>query len=185
MADRVAVMRDGVLQQLGAPRELYDRPVNLFVATFIGAPPLNLLPGAFRSIEQGIELDLPGARILLPERLAQRPELSAHRDKEVIVGVRPENVSLTDKRKDGLSGVVVFQEDLGANMVTTVELTGGPRRDGFIVEDLGESSVPRPSNRMRISAQSGARRAADQLVGVELDLERLHFFDPVSKLAIL
>jgi hypothetical protein len=70
-------------------------------------------------------------------------------------------------------------------MVTTVELTGGARRDGVIVEDLRESGVPRASNRMRINAQSGARRGADQPVGVELDLERLHFFDPVSKLAIL
>jgi multiple sugar transport system ATP-binding protein len=185
MADRVAVMRDGVVQQLGAPRELYDRPDNLFVATFIGAPPLNLLPGALRSIGQGIELDLPGARILLPQRLAQSPGLSAYRDREVIVGVRPEAVSLGDKRQDGLSGVVAFQEDLGANMVTTVELTGFPREDAFIVEDLGESNVPRPSNRMRINAQSGTRCAADQLVGVKLDLERLHFFDPVSKLTIL
>ena len=186
MANRVAVMRDGVLQQLGAPRELYDRPVNLFVATFIGAPPLNLLPGALRSIGQGVELDLPGARVLLPQRLAQRiPGLLAYRDREIIVGVRPEAASLTDKREDGLSGVVAFQEDLGANMVTTVELTGGARRDGVIVEDLRESGVPRASNRMRINAQSGARRGADQPVGVELDLERLHFFDPVSKLAIL
>jgi multiple sugar transport system ATP-binding protein len=185
MADRVAVMRDGVLQQLGAPRELYDHPVNLFVAGFIGAPPLNLLSGALRSIGQGIELELPGARVLLPQRLAQSTALLAYKDREIIVGVRPEAVLLTDKRQDGLSGVVAFQEDLGANMVTTIELTGGARRDGFIVEDLGESSVPRPSNRMRINAQGGARRAADQPVGVELDLERLHFFDPASKLAIL
>jgi multiple sugar transport system ATP-binding protein len=185
MADRVAVMRDGVLQQLGAPRELYDHPVNLFVAGFIGAPPLNLLSGALRSIGQGIELELPGARVLLPQRLAQSAALLAYRDREIIVGVRPEAVLLTDKRQDGLSGVVAFQEDLGANMVTTIELTGGARRDGLIVEDLGESSVPRPSNRMRINAQTGARRTGYQLVGVELDLERLHFFDPASKLAIL
>ncbi len=70
MADRVAVMRDGVLQQLGAPRDLYDRPVNLFVATFIGAPPLNLLPGVLRGTGQGVELELPGARIVLPPKLA-------------------------------------------------------------------------------------------------------------------
>ena len=60
MADRVAVMRDGVLQQLGAPRELYDRPVNLFVAGFIGAPPINLLSGVLRSTGQGVELELAG-----------------------------------------------------------------------------------------------------------------------------
>ena len=186
MADRVAVMHDGVLQQLGAPRQLYDRPVNLFVASFIGAPPLNLLPGVLRAVDEGVELDLAGARVGLPPGLAQRMSgLLAYRDRTIIVGIRPEAAAVTDKREGALSGVVAFQEDLGANMVTTVELTGGARRDGVIVEDLGESGVPRASNRMRISAQGAARRVADQLVGVELDLERLHFFDPVSKLAIV
>ncbi len=185
MADRVAVMRDGVLQQLGAPRDLYDRPVNLFVATFIGAPPLNLLPGVLRWTGQAVELELPGGRVVLPPRLAQENfGLLAYRDREVVVGVRPEAASLTDETDAGIPGVVAFQEDLGANMVTTVDLAGAKRRDGVIVEDLGESGIPRVSNRMRINAQSGARRVADQPVGIELDLERLHFFDPVSKLAI-
>jgi len=185
MADRVAVMRDGVLQQLGPPRDLYDRPVNLFVATFIGAPPLNLVPGVLRWTEQGVELELPGARLVLPPKLAQKNfGLLAHRDREVVVGVRPEAASLTDDTEAGIPGVVAFQEDLGANMVTTVELAGAKRRDGVVVEDLGESGIPRVSNRMRINAQSGARRVADQAVGIELDLERLHYFDPVSKLAI-
>jgi multiple sugar transport system ATP-binding protein len=185
MADRVAVMRDGILQQLGAPRELYDRPVNLFVATFIGAPPLNLLPGALRLTGQDVELELPGARIVLPPGLAQKNSgLMAYQDREIIVGVRPEAASLTDEPEGGVPGVVTFQEDLGANMVTTVELAGAARRDGAIVEDLGESSVPRVSHRMRINAQSGVRCGADQPVRVALDLERLHFFDPVSKLAI-
>jgi multiple sugar transport system ATP-binding protein len=184
MADRVAVMRDGMLQQLGVPRELYDRPVNLFVATFIGAPPLNLLPGALRLTGQDVELELPGARIVLPPGLAQKNSgLMAYQDREIIVGVRPEAASLTDEPEGGVPGVVTFQEDLGANMVTTVELAGAARRDGAIVEDLGESSVPRVSHRMRINAQSGVR-CADQPVRVALDLERLHFFDPVSKLAI-
>jgi multiple sugar transport system ATP-binding protein len=185
MADRVAVMRDGILQQMGAPRELYDRPANLFVATFIGAPPLNLLPGALRSTGQGVELELPGARIALPAGLMLKNSgLMAYRDREIIIGVRPEAASLSDEPAGGVPGVVAFQEDLGANMVTTVELAGAARRDGAIVADLGESGVPRVSRRMRINAQGGARRAADQPVRVALDLERLHFFDPVSKLAI-
>ena len=93
MADRVAVMRDGVLQQLGAPRDLYDRPVNLFVATFIGAPPLNLLPGVLRSTGQGVELELPGARIVLPPRLRaeelRAPGLSGSRQSSSACGPRP------------------------------------------------------------------------------------------------
>ena len=185
MADRVAVMRDGVLQQLGAPRELYDRPVNLFVAGFIGAPPINLMPGALWSIGQGVELELPGARIVLPPELIQRRSgLVAYLDREIIVGVRPEAAWVSDEPEAALSGMVAFQEDLGANMVTTVELAGAARRDGAIVEDLSESGVPPVSTRMRIIAQSGARRVPDQPVRVALDLERMHFFDPASKLAI-
>ncbi len=185
MADRVAVMRDGILQQLGSPRELYDRPVNLFVAGFMGAPPINFLPGALRPSGQGVALELPGARIALPPELVERGSgLMAYQDREIIVGVRPEAAWLAVGPEGGLSGVVAFQEDLGANIVTTVELAGAERRDGAIVEDLGESGVPPISTRMRVVAQSGARRAADQPVSVGLDLERLHFFDPVSKLAI-
>ena len=109
----------------------------------------------------------------------------AYRDREIIVGVRPEAAWAADELEAALSGVVAFQEDLGATMVTTVELEVAARRDGAIVEDLSESGVPRVSTRMRIVAQSGARRVAGQPVRVALDLERLHFFDPVSRLAIV
>jgi multiple sugar transport system ATP-binding protein len=186
MADRVAVMRDGALQQLGAPRELYDQPANLFVAGFIGAPPINLLAGALRSAGQGVELELADARIVLPPKVMQtRPGLMAYQDREIIVGVRPEAAWLSDDREAALSGTVAFQEDLGASMVTTVELAAGARSEGAIVEDLSESAVPRVSTRMRIVAQSGAQRVVGRQVRVGLDLERLRFFDPVSKLAIV
>ena len=185
MADRVAVMRDGVLQQLGAPRELYDRPVNLFVATFIGAPPLNLLPGTPRVTGHGVDLELPSARLALPAKVMRgTPGLMTYLNREIVVGVRPEGASLTNSTEAVLQGVVAFQEDLGASTQTTVELAAGARRDGFVVEDLGEADIPRVSNRLRISAQSGARHGANEPVRVALDLERLHFFDPVTKLAI-
>jgi multiple sugar transport system ATP-binding protein len=186
MADRVAVMRDGALQQLGAPRELYDQPANLFVAGFIGAPPINLLAGALRSAGQGVELELADARIVLPPKVMQtRPGLMSYQNREIIVGVRPEAAWLSDDREAALSGTVAFQEDLGASMVTTVEVAAGARSEGAIVEDLSESAVPRVSTRMRIVAQSGAQRVAGRQVRVGLDLERLRFFDPVSKLAIV
>ena len=169
MADRVAVMRDGVLQQLGAPRELYDRPVNLFVAGFIGAPPINLLSGALRSTGQGVELELAGARIVLPPELIQRRlGLMAYHDREIIVGVRPEAAWAADEPEAAISGVVAFQEDLGATMVTTVELGVAARRDGAIVEDLSESGVPRvldpdadrrPERRATRRRPAGPRRA--------------------------
>jgi multiple sugar transport system ATP-binding protein len=189
MGDRVAVMREGVLQQLGPPRELYDRPVNLFVATFIGAPPMNLLQGAPRRSHAGLDIELPAGRIALPpDTLRDMPGLAAYIDRDVIVGVRPEAAILTDAGGQGLPGVVAFQEDLGANMLTTVELApadGPAGREGPIVEELGESDIPRVSRRLRTNAQSGAKRERGETVRVALDAARLHLFDPVSKLAIV
>ena len=73
MADRVAVMRDGALQQLGAPRELYDQPANLFVAGFIGAPPINLLAGALRSAGGASSWSLPTRELSAVEGHADTP----------------------------------------------------------------------------------------------------------------
>ncbi|HXY84660.1 MAG TPA: ATP-binding cassette domain-containing protein, partial [Gaiellaceae bacterium] len=74
MGDRVAVIRKGELQQVADPQTLYDRPVNLFVAGFIGAPPINLLPGTLRPVGGGLELAIAGASIALPpEFVAARP----------------------------------------------------------------------------------------------------------------
>ena len=184
MGDRVAVMRDGILQQLGEARRLYDHPVNLFVATFIGSPPLNLLPGIFRRGEDGMDVEVLGARIALPRSKAG---LSPFLDKHVIVGVRPEAATLTDSSDGLLRGSVVFQEDLGATMLTTIDLTPdgaqAPERR-LVVEDLAESDIPRVSNRIRLSAQRGSRLAIDEPVGVFLDAERLLFFDTATKLAM-
>ncbi len=183
MGDRVAVMRDGELQQLGRPRDLYDDPVNLFVATFIGAPPLNLLRGALRRGVGGPEIELVGERFALPHSFVQRkPGLAAFLDREIIVGVRPEDARIGGEGAT-LSGIAVFQEDLGANMLTTLELATGAGRASF-VEELGEADIPRVADRLRINSQSGRRLARDERVDATIDLERLYLFDPETKLAI-
>jgi multiple sugar transport system ATP-binding protein len=184
MGDRVAVMRDGILQQLGEARQLYDHPTNLFVATFIGSPPLNLLPGIVRSSADGMALEILGARIASPRSSAG---LAKFLDKDVIVGVRPEAATLTDASEGILRASVVFQEDLGATMLTTVDLmpagVQAPRRR-LVVEDLGEADIPRVSHRMRLSAQRGPRLKIDEAVGVSIEAARLLLFDPTSKLAV-
>jgi multiple sugar transport system ATP-binding protein len=188
MADRVAVMRGGVLQQLGKPRDLYDRPSNLFVAAFLGAPPLNLLPGTIRRGSNGLGLDLPGGRLNLPTSLSNtRPQLIPYVDREVIVGVRPEDVVLTQDVANVLRGVLVFQEDLGANVVTTVELQplgdlAAPEQS--LVDELGESDIPKVSRRVRVNAQRGAPGRVGEGVWVALDSQRLLYFDAATKLAI-
>ena len=180
MGDRVAVMRDGVLQQWGSPRTLYDEPVNLFVAAFMGSPPICLLAGALRAGANGPEAEIMGAR--LP--LSARSGLARHLDKEVIVGVRAEAVGLTDAGAGDLVGVIAFQEDLGASVLTTVDLAPGAEPPS-LVDDLSESDIPKVARRLKANMQAGRRLSLGAPVGVSLDPRRLLFFDPLTKLALV
>ncbi|WP_448952506.1 ABC transporter ATP-binding protein [Labrys neptuniae] len=188
MGDRVAVMNGGVLQQLAPPRELYDRPINLFVATFIGAPPINLLPGRLHGNGQGLEMTLPGLALPLPATLlADRPGLAARAEREVVVGIRPENLFVTDDEAGTLTAIVAFQEDLGASLLVHVDLvqpgvSETQNRTGL--DELDESQPAGISTRMRITAPVSARRKVGDLVRVGIQADCLHFFDPASQLAI-
>jgi multiple sugar transport system ATP-binding protein len=108
MADRIVVMREGHVEQIGAPLELYDRPANLFVAGFIGSPPMNFLRGTYRREGAGASVVLPtGARVPAP--------LTGARDAtDVVYGVRPEHLALAADG-EGLAGQVAVVEQTGAD----------------------------------------------------------------------
>ncbi len=93
MADRIAVMRDGHLQAFATPDELYNRPRNLFVAGFIGSPPMNFLQGRLRNENGAAVVEGKGFRVTLPEDLSRRA-LSNARNGDVIYGIRPEHIQL-------------------------------------------------------------------------------------------
>jgi multiple sugar transport system ATP-binding protein len=117
MADRIVVMRDGHIAQVGAPLELYDRPANVFVAGFIGSPAMNLLPGVVRK-EGGVPVVMvDGASLPLPDR----PGLNEGR--KVVFGIRPEHLELTET--GGIPARVVVVEPTGSE--THVVLRIGER----------------------------------------------------------
>src|SRR5207253_6655696 len=87
LGDRVAVMRSGVLQQVDSPAELYANPVNLFVAGFIGSPAMNFMPGELT----GDTIRMSFGEIPLPDELRRRVQGSGHEERNVIVGLRPED----------------------------------------------------------------------------------------------
>jgi len=122
MADRVAVMNEGVLQQLAAPRALYDHPANLFVAQFIGEPPMNVLRGRLVDIAGVPVVEGDGWRAALPSRLA-----AAARD--VVIGVRPEDVVVRaggDGATRGDVDVVSVSRESGAQgQIITAETPAG------------------------------------------------------------
>ena len=93
LGDRVSVMRGGRLQQAGIPQEVYDRPANLFVAGFIGAPPMNLLHATLERHDGGLAVRMGEATIALrPETVAERPALEGYVDRPLAFGIRPEDL---------------------------------------------------------------------------------------------
>jgi multiple sugar transport system ATP-binding protein len=109
MGHRIAILNEGVLQQVGPPQDVYARPANLFVAQFIGNPPMNTLPGTVVSDDEGLAVEVSGGRISLPEATAAAVS-QADGDK-VVVGARPEHMRLAP---DGqLEATVAVVEALG------------------------------------------------------------------------
>ncbi|ESZ36361.1 ABC transporter ATP-binding protein [Mesorhizobium sp. L2C066B000] len=145
MADRIAVMDHGVLQQVGTPLEVYNNPANVFVARFIGAPGMNLLKGRPTESDRGLVVDLGqlGVTPTLPDALAAT--LRGSRS-EVLYGFRPEQVSLVQSGQ-GLAMPVSFVERIGAR--TIVHLGDGETAvkavfDNNVGLSIGELAVVAP-----------------------------------------
>jgi multiple sugar transport system ATP-binding protein len=108
MADEIVVMRDGHVEQIGTPLELYDRPANLFVAGFIGSPAMNLIRGTYQKDGASAHVVLPtGARV-------PAPLTGAADGTDVVYGVRPEHLALA-QLGEGLAGEVAVVEPTGAD----------------------------------------------------------------------
>jgi multiple sugar transport system ATP-binding protein len=151
MADKIVVMKDGVVEQTGSPLELYDRPVNTFVAGFIGSPAMNLLEGR---IERGNGVP----RIALAEghRIDLPPGVPASEGQRVLFGIRPEHLALAG---DGLPADVIVVEPTGADTQLYCEVGGA---DVNVV--LRDRTETRAGDRVRLAP----------------DLTKFHLFDAAS-----
>ncbi|MCW2538337.1 MAG: transporter related protein [Frankiales bacterium] len=197
LGHRVAVMKKGVLQQVAPPQELYDSPVNLFVAGFIGSPAMNLLSGTLRRDESNdYSVDLGAQTLDLPAALLRRrPELARFVDQPIFVGIRPEDID--DVALDGpipgrtLVGCAELVEPLGSDLVVHlgVDLPGAWNNDDLdeLARDT-EATISRlPSQgRTAVVARFSPRSAVavGDLVTMALDTERLHFFEPSTGLSV-
>lgn len=111
MADKIVVMQGGRIEQVGAPLELYDRPANVFVASFIGSPAMNLIDGKVT----GGMVDVAGARLALP------PGSTAQDGQEVVYGIRPETFHVA---AEGLTGTIAVVEPTGSETHVVVRMAG-------------------------------------------------------------
>ena len=167
MADRVAVMDRGVLQQVGTADDLYERPANLFVAQFIGEPPMNLLPGRLERRGSRLMLESEAGRLALPSSSADG--IAAPPGVPVVVGIRPEHLRLarpTATAELGLPGSVFFREHRGDSDVVLVELPGAGM-PGLAVEV--ESGAPwREGDAVRVSVADAPVHLFDPGTGASL-----------------
>jgi multiple sugar transport system ATP-binding protein len=191
LGDRVAVLRDGLLQQVGSPKELYDRPVNLFVAEFVGSPAMNLVRA--RIVRENGDLRAVFGETALA--VEGRPALASFAGRSVVLGVRPED--LEDAAVAGTAGgntisaVVDIREDLGSEVFVHFGVDGSPVRGGDVQAALGAEAAEATTAQARrkgnvftarVARESQAREG--ERLELAVDTRRLHFFELETGAAI-
>jgi multiple sugar transport system ATP-binding protein len=186
MGDRVAVIKDGYLQQVDNPQNLYDKPNNVFVAAFIGSPSMNLFEGQLSFNGDTGSITVGSQNLTLaPESLAARPALRNYDGKKMIIGIRPEDfedAALAGDVRDGstLKSDVQLIEALGSEIMVHFQLDT-PRVDSGDPDAVEEAGVTantvgrfHPRSRVRIG----------EPVTIAVSTENMHFFDRDTRLAI-
>jgi multiple sugar transport system ATP-binding protein len=196
LGDRVAVMRKGLLQQVDSPQVLYDHPVNLFVAGFIGSPAMNLLGGTVEETDGTIVFVLGSQRITAPpELLARRPALRSYIGRDVVVGIRPEDIEDAALVRGAaaagnrLTSTVDLVESMGSEVLVHFSLdapTVVTEDTKELAHDVGEPAAVEPAPETVVVARFGPRTRAREGEPIEavVDAEHLHVFDPESGLSI-
>jgi multiple sugar transport system ATP-binding protein len=190
MGTRIAVMRGGLLQQQGPPQTLYDEPDNLFVATFVGSPGMNLLRGRIERDGGTLQCVLGDQRLPVPGRNGLVAALARYAGADVAVGVRPEHLSdPADGPADRprLRGRVKFVELLGSECLVQIQLDVKPVVADEVLEvahdvdptAAGEILGLARSDQSLVTARFDAHAKVDpgDLVEAAVRIERLHFFD--------
>ena len=149
LADRIVVMHDGIIEQIGTPLELFDRPGNLFVAQFIGSPSMNVLPGTLRVSDGQVHVEAQGAKW----PVARMTE--GHDGQAVCYGVRPGNISITDAG-EGIAARVIVVEPTGA--------------ETELLLDVGDA-------KMIVVIHGRTEARPDDVVGLSIDASKAHLFD--------
>ena len=162
MADRIVVMKGGYIQQIGTPKEIYNNPANMFVASFVGSPAMNFVKG----IVQGTNFTFGETSIALPEKF--HACIKAYEGKEVVLGIRPEDLHIE-------GNVVDMYPNMKVNLhVEVAELTGHE----LIVHGIseGQKIIGKVSSNVEVSNHSN--------IELFVDGTKIHFFDPETELRI-
>jgi len=201
MGDRVAVMRNGLLQQVAAPKVLYEQPRNLFVAEFIGSPAMNLVLADVTKDDGGFWARFGEYRLRVSNEAAMRHRnLAGFEGRQVVLGVRPEDLadaSLREVPEDCRMSVVCdIREDMGSEVYVHFNISAQPVATKEVLEahvvDAREDEETRIAAERargmgarfvaRLERATNARERAELEIAVDVD--RLHFFDPDTGVSV-
>jgi multiple sugar transport system ATP-binding protein len=164
MGDRIVVMKDGFVQQIASPKEIFEKPLNLFVAGFIGSPPMNFIPAQLVLENDGYAVVFNQNKIELSNEASAKLKTQNIESKDVVLGIRPENIVPAD-------------EDSAA-IKTKVEVTEMMGWETYVHMKLGDNSLIG-----RINADYPVK--AGQTLRVQFDRDKLHLFDAQSEANLL
>jgi multiple sugar transport system ATP-binding protein len=185
MGDRVAVMNQGRLQQVDTPQRLYDNPANLFVAGFIGTPPMNLLAARVASQNGTVNVIFGGQQVPLSDEAMRRfPEVRGREGRSVVLGVRADHLHRADRRPDlpAINADLELIEALGSQSIAYF------RVDAMVIgvdEDLLEEqevdgegvTAARPNLVVAMPAEEASGLRAGERVPLAIDTKHIHLFD--------
>ena len=168
MGDRIAVLRDGVLQQLDTPQQLYDHPGNMFVAGFIGSPAMNFFDATLVQDDSGIWVDTGAFRVKVPDKYVQQPRVQSRIGSEVVFGIRPEDIHAPNFAPPGITGqpveAVVDVKELMGNEIFLYLLAGDKQ---FIARVDPRTDAP-----------------LHEKIQMIMDMDKMHLFDPRTEEAL-
>ena len=172
LGDRIVIMKDGLIQQVGTPTEVFDMPVNLFVAEFIGAPKMNIMKTQLVE-ENGKYYVTPfGAKIEVDGETGERMRQAKLGSREVLLGVRPEHINLVDAGADAIASTVLVNEMMGSELHLHVRVGDGTKL-------IARTPTVELSREQRASLKNG------HPVSLSFPGKVMYFFDPETEKNLL
>lgn len=167
MGDRIVVMKDGLIQQVGSPLDIYDNPNNLFVAGFLGTPPMNMINGVLQEENGKTIIDFNSFKLTIPE--GRFKNIKAYMGKEVVFGIRPEHIN------DLEFTTGAAEEDIITADVDVTELMGA---ETYLYVSCGPHSLT-----ARVDSHTSATDGAP--IKLVINTERMHLFDKLTEKTII
>ena len=175
LGDRIVIMKDGFVQQIGTPQQVFDTPVNLFVAGFIGTPQMNFFNGKLEKTGAGYQIQCMGATIPVTDEMAQKLAAKGQGNADVIVGVRPEHITVQTEGGNAIQCTVEVSELMGSEFYLHATVGEGEKQQNVVMR-IQTTELP---------AQFRAGVPYGTKMGFTFRSQLIHLFDPTTEKSLL